>query len=182
MRSYLKTFAITALGACLMVAAGCSSSPLDNPSADVVLQVAALDAPPVTVQDENGVCLATIPPWSIEFINVPKSAGATTSPFNDITVRSMTATYTWQDVVPPVTGPITATLTLIGAPATVPADGTQDVTFFPLLAQHFNASMLSTTANMFVTVDAVTATGEQVGVSFTGQLFVEACTGTGTGP
>jgi hypothetical protein len=177
MRSYLKTFAIMALGACLMVAAGCSSSPLDNPGADVVLQVSALDAPPVTVQDENGVCLATIQPWSVEFINVPKSEGAITSPYNDITVRSMTASYTWQDVV--VGGPISTTLALIGAPATVPADSTQDVNFFPLLAQHFNATMLSTTANMFVTVDAVTATGDQVGVSFTGQLFVEGCTGGG---
>ena len=175
MRSYLKIFGYTAIVACFVVVAGCSSSPLDNAGADVVLQLTSMTPAPITVQDQGGTCIATIPTWAVEFTNVPKSEGAITSPFNDITVRSMTATYTWQDVV--VAGPASAAL--LGTPATVPADSTASVLFFPLLAQHFNASMIGTTANMAVQVDAVTATGEQVGVNFTAQLFVEACIGTG---
>ena len=176
MRSNLwKTIVNAVMVASLLLIGGCSSSPLDNPDADVVLQVSGIEAPPVTVQDNAGSCIATIPPWTIEFINVPKSAGAIVSPFNDITVRGMTATYVWQDVV--VSGPITTSLVVIGAPATVPADSTGDVIFFPLLGQHFNSSMLSTTANMTINVDAVTAIGEQVGLTFNAQLFIEACAG-----
>ncbi len=174
MRSYLlKAIPVAAMAGLLLSAGGCSHSPIDNPSADVVLQVATTQTPPVTVQDQNGTCIATVPPWNVEFTNVPKSAGATQSPFNDITVRTVTLTYTWPAGV---TGPATA---VIGLPLTVPADSSASGDFYPLNSSDWNSSMESATASVVISVDAVTAVGEQVGITIVEQLFIEACKGGG---
>lgn len=118
--------ALGVLGAVALFPA-CNSALDDPDTADVVLEVVTITAQPIEAQDDgSGVCIFTVQDWNAQLRNEPKSELATQSPFGDIRLVRIDATYDWgsdgtveQSRVLPVSG-------------TVPAGGTQAVQFTPI--------------------------------------------------
>lgn len=118
--------ALGMLGAVALLPA-CNSALDDPDTGDVVLEVVTITAQPVEAQDDgSGVCTFTVQDWNAQLRNEPKSSLATQSPFGDIRLVRIEATYDWgsdgtveQARVLPVAG-------------TVPAGGNQAVQFTPI--------------------------------------------------
>ena len=167
--SFMK-IALPLLAVLVLVAGGCNSV-VDDPDANVILEVQVTESPAITGQDEEGVCSFTITEWSADFVNVPKNTSAVTSPYNDIIVRSWIVSYSWP-ANPGITPPADR---LLPVPGTVPANGQQTITFSPILFDDLATAMAGTSAILTMTVDAVTVSGEPISITIMEQLDIESC-------
>lgn len=167
--SFMK-IALPLLAVLVLMAGGCNGA-VDDPDSSVILQLSVTESPSITGQDTGGVCNFTITEWSADFINAPKNSSAVTSPYNDIIVRSWVVSYSWPGnagIVPPPDR-------LLPVPGTVPANSQQSITFSPILFDDLTAAMAGTSAIMTMSVDAVTQTGDPVGLTILEQLDIESC-------
>jgi hypothetical protein len=117
--------ALGVLGA-VALSPACNSALDDPDTADVVLEVVTITAQPIEAQDDGSGCTFTIQDWNAQLRNEPKSELATQSPFGDIRLVRIDATYDWGN-----DGSVeqTAALPVSG---TVQAGGTQAVQFTPI--------------------------------------------------
>lgn len=162
------------LAAVLLVTASCTNDALDDGgSADVVLEVINLDNPAVTAQQSQaggGECTLMVEDWTASIQAAPKNGLAGTSPFNDLTLHTVTITYNWLDP-----GIITPTRVVGLGDTTIPADGASSVTFAPISFDDLTVGMQGHTANLVLVFDATTVEGSSVRDTVQRQLFVEVC-------
>jgi hypothetical protein len=160
----------------LALAPGCNeeSPTLDDPDdANSVLEVLTITVPPANAGGDisNGNCVVTFGQAAASLANKPKSAVALGSPFNDITLLYMTIHYTWDD---PAIVTADRTFSLGG---TVPAGGTQTVTFGPVALGDFNGTMQGHTVNLHMVFHGVAVSGEPVSAQAGATLSIGgACT------
>jgi hypothetical protein len=172
-----KRFLISLMAASLLAAAGCTNDFLDDgSSADVVIEVAALTNPPVTAQQaEGGVgCTLEVVDWVATIANQPKNelAGGESIPFNDVVMFTVTISYSW------VSGGISTPTRVVGlGNVTIPAAGTNDVTFAPIAFDDLTLATLGRTCDLTLTFEARTVEGTRITKTVQRQLFVEACVG-----
>lgn len=161
------------LSICLVLAsAGCVSGDADDPSGpDVELQVVITESPPVSAQDQEGVCEMRITEWTVSFTNVPKNALANTSPWNDVEIESITITYDFPDV------PAFVTTRTIPTPGTVAAEGTQTIKFEPILFQDLtdNPGLLGVSGILTLSVRARTTDNIVIWKTIGEVLNIEQC-------
>jgi hypothetical protein len=117
-------------------------------------------------------CAVEIQNWEVSARNVPLNAVATTSPFNDIVVESVTVRYT-------LTGDAAPSLerTIGVGGVVIPVNETTSFTFSPLAFQDVEG-FVGQTVDLSMTVNARTLGGERVstvGAQPSAQLFVEDC-------
>lgn len=164
--------ALGVLGAVALLPA-CNSALDDPDSADVVLEVVTITAQPVEAQDDgSGECTFTVQDWNAQLRNEPKSELATQSPFGDIRLVRIEATYDWgsdgsveQSRILPVAG-------------TVPAGGNQAVQFTPITFEDL-AGREGQSANMGMLWVGETFDGNPVTVFASRMLNVNSCILTG---
>jgi hypothetical protein len=161
------------LAAVLLVTASCTSDALDDGgSADVVLEIISLENPAVTAQQAGagGLCTLQVEDWTASAQAVPKNSLAGSSPFNDLTLHTVTITYNWID--PGITTPTR----VVGlGDATIPTAGVNSVTFAPISFDDLDIGLQGHTANLVMVFDATTVEGSAVRATVQRQLFVEVC-------
>ncbi len=100
----LMKIALPLFAVLILLAGGCNGA-VDDPDANVILEVVVTESPAITGQDDgSGGCMFTITEWSADFLNQPKNDSATTSPYNDIIIRSWIVSYSWPGnagIIPP---------------------------------------------------------------------------------
>ena len=166
--------ALGALGVIAMLPA-CNSALDDSGSADVVLEIMTITGQPVQSQDNGagGGCTFTVNEWTAQLRNQPKNELATQSPFGDIRLVSVLITYVWDDAFPSVP----RELPLAG---TVPASGTQSITFQPILLGDLDSSREGHSANMTMLFQGRTVDDNAVSAYATGKtLTVNSCITSG---
>ena len=175
-RTIRNLWMILAVGL-LLAAAGCAESDIDEDDGpQVYLEVAVTESPAITCQEQAGVQVIEVTEWTAEYTNVPKNSLATTSPFNDIEVISVTVSYDFPDVavvVPPAR--------VLPSPGTVPAAGAQSVKFEPILFQDLDATMLGTSAILNLDIAWTTPVDDEVFFKTIGEvMMIEACQASGS--
>jgi len=168
------------LAAVLVVAgAACIPGGIDSgSSADVVLEVTALDNPPVTGQVQGTACAFTVEDWTATLQNQPKSELATTSPFNDIVLVDVDIVYTF------INAAIVVPMRTVGlGDVVIEAGGSNTVGFAPISFDDLlsNPAIQGSTANLELTFHARTVEGATISDTVYRQLFVETCS-SGSGP
>jgi len=198
----------TVVSALLLAAlAGCTGNSLDDgDSGNVVLEVTAINAPQASGQVTAGTCSVSgnpclqtsdcpasefcqlnpttqgcLPPeWTVTLTSVPKSDLATTSPFNDVVLASLTLTYNWTNGFP------TSSVSTPMFPAnqlglTIPASGQATVKFAPVSQQllldleAFLVTGGSASADVVMTFAGATMDGEPVGTEAAAVLNLANC-------
>lgn len=189
------------LAVALALAAGwsCTSNDLDSAgSADVILEVQSVDAPPVTAQrststqgqcsisgtlcSSNGdcpvtescqrqdVCQLEVTEWGITFRNQPKNHLGI-GVYNDIVLLSVDISYTWLNPL------ITTQDSTVGLGNTiVPAEQSATVQFFPISSDAIaGGAAQGLTADLVLTINARTIEGTTIRQTLSRQLQVEIC-------
>jgi len=195
MRRANRWWVVCAVAVMLAVPA-CTENTLDQDDQDVALEITSFDAPPVTGDVEVGTCqnnpgieclnnnncpigdvcdlsavsgLCTIPAWSFGLANLPLSAGADESPFNDVILNNLIITYDWS---PLAIAPFTRTIGLFGV--VIPAGGNGTIEFPPISSGDLLAD--DTAVNLTLTLDAKTVAGIDVNMPpAQGTLFISDC-------
>jgi hypothetical protein len=175
----------------LLTTAACTDSDLDDPdTGNVVLEVLGISNPAIT--GGFGVCTNTIPAvtcivdsdcpaleictigpdafctvteWTASLENVPKTADATTSPFNDVFIADASIHYTWADG--------TEFDRVKAISATIKAGSTGSVTFFPISQD--DIINLGTTVDLRITFNAEILDGTDISARGGATLFIENC-------
>lgn len=168
------------LAGALLPAGGCTNNALDDgDSANVVLLIDEIDNPVVNTQfdSDQGVCVFVVEEWAARLRNEPKTDLAVTSPFNDIEVTEITIGYSGSLALAPQTFP---------AGATIPPEGTGQLTFFPIRPDEIPASFENGgSAELTVVFRGRALDGEDVETPVTAvggaQLAVNACLSQGGG-
>lgn len=163
---------VLALAAGLVLITGsCSGNGLDDKgSPNVVLEIYTLPAiPPVTAQTTDGVCILKVSSATATLRNEPKNSLAITSPFNDVKIDSVYMTYTWDDGVvwadrDPATGALLSTGNGVrqSAAGTIPANGTNSVSYVPILLGDLDITRVGHSANVTVQFTGRTPDGTRV--------------------
>lgn len=160
--------ALGVLGAAALFPA-CNSALDDPDTADVVLEVVTITAQPIESQDDgSGVCTFTIQDWNAQLRNEPKSELATQSPFGDIRLVRIDATYDWGL---DGTVELSRALPITG---TVAAGGTQAVQFTPIPLEDL-AGREGQSASMGMLFVGETYDGNPVTVWTSRMLVVNSC-------
>lgn len=161
------------LAAVLLMAAACTNDSLDDGgSADVVIEVFGLTNEPVTAQEDQGFCLLEVVDWVATIQNIPKNslAGAESAPYNDVRLINVTIEYAWID--PGITTPTR----VVGlGDVTIPANGSNSVSFAPIAFDDLTDATRGRTCNLTLTFEARTVEGTRITDSVQRQLFVEDC-------
>lgn len=146
------------------------NSALDDPdSADVVLQVMSITGQPIQSQDDGTGCTFLVQDWTALLGNEPKNELATQSPFGDIRLIRIDATYDWGGTGTDV---VFGALPLAG---TVPAGGTQTVQFVPIMLENLTGREGQSAAVTMLFVGE-SYDGNPVSVLATGKtLVVNSC-------
>jgi hypothetical protein len=171
-----KKYLMPLLAVVLLVAASCTNDGLDDGSgADVVLEIVSLDNPAITAQTSGeggeGLCTLLVEDWTASVMAAPKNSLAVISPFNDLTLHTVTITYNWIDP-----GIVTPTREVGLGDATIPAAGAASVTFSPIAFDDLDSgTMQGHTANLVLVFDASTVEGTHLRDTVQRQLFVEVC-------
>jgi len=175
----------------LLATAACTESDLDDPdTGNVVLQVLGINNPAIT--GGFGVCTNTVPAvscladsdcpaleicnvgtdafctvteWTAQLQNTPKTAQATTSPFNDVFIANATIFYSWPDGTE-----FSRTKTIS---ATIKAGNTGSVSFFPI--SQGDIVSLGTTVDLRVVFNAEILDGTDITAEGGADLFIENC-------
>lgn len=187
---------ILLLAVVLLAASACTENDLDESEASVVLEVLAVSNPPVTGEIELGTCSITmaltcldnnncpegevciLPPgggeceitdWTVSAANKPLNDAGMESPFNDIVISRVVASYLNLD------GTAYAPDRSIPVGATIEANSIGTMTFAPIAFDDLTVD--NTTINVVLAFDAVTVSGEDVEVAGGQgtQLFIEDC-------
>jgi len=157
-----------------LLAVACTNDALDDGgSPDVVLEVKALENPPVTASLDRttGVCTFTVEDWSFDALNLAKNETAEgSSPFNDITLTTVTIEYNWID-----TAVSTPTRVFGLGGVVVPVGGNANLTFQPIAFDDLSIALSSHTANLTMIFEAVTVEGSHLRTTVGRQLSVESC-------
>ncbi len=158
----------------LVLALGsCNPTSLDNSdSADVVLEVLNIpQVPPITAASVGGgACTFTVTNMTVTLRNQPKNTLAGDSPFNDILVESVTLSYEWDDLT------LTTLPRTLAVGGTVPANGSQTVSFPPIALGDLLATYAGHSASITMAFTGQTVSGK--GVSATGRgavVSVNSC-------
>ena len=143
-------------------------------SADVVLQIANIQSQPVSSTPNSAdpsTCSFTLTQWTMSVVNSPKNESATTSPFNDIILDTMTISYDWNN--PAITTPSWT----VPLGVTVPADSTASIMFFPIAFDELQPAMAGNSAGMSIVIHGRTGSGTGEDVIATGgtTLALNAC-------
>ena len=156
--------------AALAVVPSCNSNIDNTSSGDVVLEVENVTIPPVTeaVDQVTLQCVVTLTNSTGTFKNKPKNSLATSSPFNDIILKDVIVTYTWDDGAG-VTGPST-----FGVGGAVPANGQSTAQFAVVNAGDLTGRD-GHTAALSLTFEGETVAGKTVTVTTGGSLVVGSC-------
>ena len=190
-----KKWCVLLLAALALAATACTSNDVDESEADSVLEVLTIDNPPVTGEINNGTCSISgtecltndncpdfetcIPPivagecvvteWSATVANKPLNEGGDVTPFNDITVTSVTISYTNPD------GSTYAPTRTIPVSATIEAGATAQLTFFPIALGDLAAS--GVTVYVQLDFNAESVVGNEVETAGLGgeQLVIGTC-------
>ncbi len=168
---------------------------LDNPpiTGQILAGTCSLDETRICVSDlaclpdpgqgipDGGICEidpteegCQLEEWSVSLGNVPKSDLATTSPYNDIVMQSVTVNYAWD--VPFANGPVTFPMA-----GTIQPEGTLNSTFFPITNADLSllgdslTPPIAVTGFLTMTFRGTMVDGSPVVVTTGEQLFVEAC-------
>jgi hypothetical protein len=156
------------------VAAGCTNDALDDGDGpDVVLQVEALDNPPVTasLDQTTGICTFTVTDWNYNGKVLAKNSKAEdSSPFNDVSMVGVTVEYNWIDGA--VNTP-TRTFGLGGI--VIPVGGSSQIVFQPIAFDDLDLSISGKTCNLVLTFEGVTVEGTRIRSTVGRQLTVETC-------
>lgn len=153
--------------------AGCNGTIDKEPN--VVLEVETVTIPPITSAQDSvlNTCTYTITSATGTFKNKPKNQFAGTSPFNDILLKNLQVSYTWDDGH--VTNPVTT-----GLSGAVPANGSSTAQFSVIsnqaLTEPFPGGRSGHTAALNMTFHGETVSGDPVQVSTGGTLQVNSCT------
>jgi hypothetical protein len=187
---------ILLLAVVLLAASACTENDLDESEASVLLEVLGVSNPPVTGEVELGTCSITVsltcldnnncpegevcilPPggsvceitdWTASLANKPLNEAGMESPFNDIVVSRVVASYLNLD------GSAYAPDRSIPVGATIQANSIGTIAFAPIAFDDLTAD--NTTINVVLGFDAVTVSGEDVEVAGGQgtQLFIEDC-------
>ena len=112
-------------------------------------------------------CELTVQEWQATLQNVPRGMAT----FNDIVMDRVDITYSWQ-----IPGPPNFTRSVGLGGVTVPVDGVNTVSFFPISsADLLNPAVEGNTADLLLTFLGTTVGGTAVSVTAQTQLNVEAC-------
>jgi hypothetical protein len=187
---------ILLLAVVLLATSACTENDLDESEASVVLEILGINNPPVTGEVELGTCSITmslqcldnnncpegevciLPPpgggceitdWTVNVANKPLNEAGMETPFNDIVVRRVLASYTNLD------GSLYAPDRWIPVGATIEANSMGGMTFAPIAFDDLTVD--NTTINVRLGFDALTVSGEDVEVAGGQgtQLFIEDC-------
>jgi hypothetical protein len=203
MREAKQWWWVGAVVLALAGAASCTNNDLDDAGGpNVVLQVTEFNFQPITGQPVVGTCSVTTTSqclttadcpfgeacnlpigeegcdvtqeWQITFANIPKTEAAVTSPFNDVTLETLSITYVWANGFP------SSTVTT-GLGLTIPANGTGDLEFTPIGTSLIEAleAFLGTggSADAVVTLrfDGHVADSDAISVTAGGALILQNC-------
>jgi len=157
---------------------GCNGTIDKEPN--VVLEVENVTIPTITSTQDSvlNTCTYTIAPANGTFKNKPKNQFATTSPFNDILLQTLSISYQWDDAQP--ASPVTT-----GLSGSVPANGSSTAQF-SVISNHALETTgplgrAGHTASLNMTFHGQTVSGDDVQVSTGGTLQVSSCTVQFTG-
>lgn len=201
MRGLMDRLLAVGLLAVLLGTASCASTDLDDDdAADVVMQILTMNSPAVTAQRQsttsgtcsgvgtlcqsnsdcpiNEVCVRTdlctleVTDWSVTIQAAPKNSLAGT-PFNDIVMIDVTITYSWVNP-----GIVTPQFVVGLGNVTIPAAGTNQISFPPISSDAINTNPLieGATANLTMVFRGRTVEGTEIRQTATRQLIVEICT------
>jgi len=169
---------LSLLAGLLVLATGCpeNGSLDDGDSAPVVFEVEILNTPAVTAQPGGSPpsCAtpsAQVQQWDANAVNSPKTAGAITSPFNDIDLRDVTITYTCD------AGLVCPPQRVHGLTGTVPADSTVQFKFNPIYLQDVDPSLLGTSVDLNMVFRSQTISGEDIFYTTAAVLSISSCVG-----
>lgn len=174
-----KSWMIPILAAVLLAAAACTGNAVDDgSSADVVIEVATMENPPVTAQAVEGGCTLEVVDWTATIDANPKNslAGGESIPFNDVVMDSVTIEYYAfddNDRATPLFGPRIVGLGNIA----IPAGGSNSVSFAPISFEDLAGVGPGSTLNLVLIFRAVTVEGTTIHATAGRQLFIEACPG-----
>ena len=190
----IKALLMIPVAGTLLLAAGCTGNILDDgDSADVILSVSGFTTPPITAAVSTtgfcsttttnpctedidcpgleiciiGGCTLTVVDWAFTMANDPKNALAT-APTNNIAMIDVTIAYVG---LAPAVAP--ATFGLGGL--VIPVDGSSPVIFPPMRLQDLAAGHEGTTAQLFLTFQAMTLEGTPITMTVGRDLAVEVC-------
>lgn len=165
------------VAAIVLIAAGCTGNSLDDAdSADVVLEVFNIpQIPPVTtaIDASSGNCLFTITNLTVTFQNKPKNELGAESPFNDIEMRSVTLSYTWD------TPALTTPTRIVPLGGTIAAGGSGTVSFQAIAAGDLTTGNAGHSAGVTMFFQGQTVSGNAVSARGGGTLTVNSCTTCG---
>ena len=172
---FRRTFLILVMTVVLVAMGACSDGGFDDGSnADVLLQVATVDVPPITATLDPlnpGGCTFTVTEALATLDNVPKTEFEVVTPANDILITRLTITYAWDDGV--VTPPFVTSPRI-----TIPTDSTGTVTFLAIpLDDLINAAVPRDghSAEMTIVFDGVTESSDNVQALSGAALIVNSC-------
>jgi hypothetical protein len=169
MRKHTKILARSVVLAAAAWFVGCNSTIDDEPN--VVLEVENMIVPPIigAIDSTTLVCAYTVTNATATFKNKPKNTLATTSPFNDIVLQSVSINYIWDDGAG-------VTAQTFGLGGTVPANGSSTGQFSVVNANDVTSpDRGGHTASLQLTFHGTTVSGEAVSVTTGGTLTVNTC-------
>ena len=173
-RSIHKRWLVLLLAPLALAAVACTNNSLDDGDGpDVVLEIDALENPPISasLDQATGICTFTVEDWSVNATNLPKNdAAEDSSPFNDIAMISVTVVYNWID--PGIATP-DRVFGLGGI--VIPVGASSVVTFQPIALDDLSLALQSSTANLSLTFEGVTVEGTRMRATVGRQLTVESC-------
>jgi hypothetical protein len=189
----------------------CTSNDLDSSgSADVIMLIQNLDTPQITANRQTAtsgtcsndpnvicsaggtecglgacvlpfVCILQVEEWTASIEAAPKNTLAV-PPFNNIVMQDVTITYEWTNPLinaePGLQGPYTAGLGNV----TIPAEGTNSVTFIPIPSDLLNRTLPGgqtlegATGTLSMRFRGITVEGTQITQTATTNLVVQICT------
>jgi hypothetical protein len=193
-----KSWLTLSLAAVFLVAAGCTGGDLDDPtSADVFVQVIGLENQPVTANQSTPaqgtcansgnlcdsaadcalneaclrptLCIFEVIEWTAILQATPKNSLAV-GPYNDVIMERVVINYSWPD-----TGFTTPTRTFGLGGVSIPADGSNSVSFFPILGQDLQLLDQGITGSLLMTFYGRTVEGSELSGQAQAELYIETC-------
>lgn len=173
MKKTIKYAVLLVLSAAVLATAGCVDGDLDHPdSAEVYLEVALTDSPPITCQTQGGIDVITVEEWGATYSNTPKNSLATTSPFNDIEIISVTISYDFPDINPAIWPPTRE----LPSPGAISPNEEQQINFDPILLQDVDSGLTGSSGILQMTIKWTTPSDTTVFTKRIGEvLHVETC-------
>ena len=164
-----KTWWLIALTGLALAIGGCSNDNLDDgDSADVILEVATADTPPVEASLNMDECVFSVEDWIFGMRNRPKNSLAA-APFNDIILDEVEVEYNW------FSGAVTPTRIFGLGGVTIETDSEAPATFPPIALNDLSPAFEGSSASLTLTFRAHTVEGTSIRARHTATLAVNFC-------